>query len=149
MANKYGMQKRKKSLQLLCMAAVFISFNTTAQDTTSVILQSKTGKLIVERLARLSEPWGMGFLPDGRLLVTEKPGRLRIFADGKLSEPIGGLPKIDYYQQGGLLDVEIDPGFSGNQLVYIYYVERSEEHTSELQSLAYLVCRLLLEKKKK
>ena len=129
MANKYGMQERKKSLQLLCLAAiavVLISFHTTAQDTTSVIIQSKTGKLIVERLAKLSEPWGMGFLPDGRLLVTEKPGRLRIFADGKLSEPVGGLPKIDYYQQGGLLDVEIDPGFSGNQLVYIYYVEAAE-----------------------
>ena len=107
-------------------AVVFISFQTTAQDTTSVVLQSKTGKLIVERLAKLSEPWGMSFLPDGRLLVTEKPGRLRIFADGKLSEPIGGLPKIDYYQQGGLLDVEIDPNFPGNQLVYIYYVEAAE-----------------------
>jgi len=123
------MQEIKKALQMLCMASiavVFISFNTTAQDTTSVILQSKTGKLIVERLAKLSEPWGMSFLPDGRLLVTEKPGRLRIFADGKLSEPIGGLPKIDYYQQGGLLDVEIDPNFPGNQLVYIYYVEAAE-----------------------
>src|SRR5688572_13335249 len=65
----------------------------------------------------------MTFLPDGRLLITEKPGRLRIFADGKLSEPIGGVPKVAYRGQGGLLDVEINPNFAENQLVYLSYAE--------------------------
>jgi glucose/arabinose dehydrogenase len=69
----------------------------------------------------------MTFLPDGRLLITEKPGRLRIFADGKLSEPIAGVPKVAYKQQNGLLDVEIDPNFSSNSLVYLSYTEPAEQ----------------------
>src|SRR5687768_10371498 len=69
----------------------------------------------------------MTLLPDGRLLITEKPGRLRIFADGKLSEPIGGVPKVAYRGQGGLLDVEIDPDFKSNQLVYLSYAEPAEQ----------------------
>lgn len=90
------------------------------------VLQTKSGPVSVERLATLSEPWEMVFLPDGRLLVTEKPGQLRVFADGKLSEPIGGVPKVAYREQGGLLDVEIDPDFARNGLVYLYYVEAAE-----------------------
>jgi glucose/arabinose dehydrogenase len=68
----------------------------------------------------------MAFRPDGRLLVTEKPGRLRIFAGGKLSEPIAGVPQVAYRDQGGLLDVEIDPDFARNQLVYLSYAEAAE-----------------------
>ncbi len=102
-----------------------VCFASIAQDTT--VFQTKNGKIKVERLASLSEPWGMAFLPDGRLLVTEKPGRLRIYHNGNLSEPLGGLPAIDYYKQGGLLDVEVHPNFAGNQLVYIYYSEKAEK----------------------
>ena len=60
----------------------------------------------------LVNPWGLTFLPDGRMLVTEKPGRLRIVsADGKqMSEPVTGLPAVDARGQGGLLDVALDPG---------------------------------------
>lgn len=90
------------------------------------VLQTKSGPVSVERLAALNEPWGMAFLPDGRLLVTEKPGHLRVFADGKLSEPIGGVPKVAYREQGGLLDVEIDPDFARNGLVYLSYAEAAE-----------------------
>jgi aldose sugar dehydrogenase len=69
-------------------------------------------------------PWGMTFLPDGRFLVTEKPGRLRIVsADGKLSEPVTGLPDVDARGQGGLLSVEIDPQFKSNGLIYWCYAE--------------------------
>lgn len=128
MTNKNGMRSlMARLLQLPLVAGLFISLSSLAQDTTTVILNTKTGKLIIERLALLSEPWGMTFLPDGRLLVTEKPGRLRFYSDGKLSEPIGGLPKVDYYSQGGLLDVEIDPSFASNNLVYIYYSEAAED----------------------
>lgn len=65
----------------------------------------------------------MAFLPDGRLLITEKPGRLRIYSGGKLSEPIAGVPAVTYGGQGGLLDVEIDPRFAENSLVYLAFVE--------------------------
>jgi glucose/arabinose dehydrogenase len=72
----------------------------------------------------LQNPWGMTFLPGGRMLVTEKPGRLRIVAaDGKLSEPVAGLPAVDARNQGGLLDVALDPGFASNHLIYWSYAE--------------------------
>ena len=91
------------------------------------VVQSQAGAINVESLARLDNPWGMTFLPDGKMLITEKPGRLRIFADGKLSEPIQGVPKVAYRGQGGLLDVEIDPAFAQNKLVYISYTEPAEQ----------------------
>jgi glucose/arabinose dehydrogenase len=72
----------------------------------------------------LQHPWGMAFLPAGRMLVTERPGRLRIVgADGKLSEPVAGLPPVDARGQGGLLDVAVDPGFASNRLIYWSYAE--------------------------
>src|SRR5688572_9023735 len=76
----------------------------------------------------LVNPWGLTFLPDGRMLVTEKPGRLRIVsADGKtMSEPVAGLPAVDARGQGGLLDVALDPAFQKNQLVYWSYSEPGE-----------------------
>ncbi|HEY7448688.1 MAG TPA: PQQ-dependent sugar dehydrogenase [Vicinamibacterales bacterium] len=73
----------------------------------------------------LVNPWGMAFLPDGKMLVTERPGRLRVVsADGKqLSEPVVGLPPVDARGQGGLLDVALDPAFQKNQLIYWSYAE--------------------------
>jgi glucose/arabinose dehydrogenase len=75
----------------------------------------------------LEHPWGMAFLPGGRMLVTERPGRMRIVgADGKLSEPLAGLPAVDARGQGGLLDVALDPQFASNRLVYWSYAEPRE-----------------------
>ncbi|MDH5480814.1 MAG: PQQ-dependent sugar dehydrogenase [Nitrosomonas sp.] len=72
----------------------------------------------------LNFPWGMAFMPDGNLLVTERVGRLRIVSpDGQVSEPIKGVPKVFSMQQGGLLDVEIDPNFASNQIIYLSYAE--------------------------
>jgi aldose sugar dehydrogenase len=81
----------------------------------------------VESLVSLDNPWSMAFLPDGRLLITEKPGNLRVYADGKLSKPLGGVPKVAYREQGGLLAVAIDPNFDRNQLVYLSYTEAAEQ----------------------
>jgi aldose sugar dehydrogenase len=89
---------------------------------------TKSGPVTVESLAKLNNPWGMTYLPDGRLLITEKPGRLRVFADGKLvEEPIGGVPKVAFRGQGGLLDVEIDPKFAENKFVYLFFTEAAEQ----------------------
>ena len=76
----------------------------------------------------LANPWGMTFLPDGKMLVTERPGRLRVVsADGKtISEPVAGLPAVDGRGQGGLLDVALDPAFAKNQLIYWSYAEPRE-----------------------
>ena len=71
----------------------------------------------------LEFPWGMTFLPNGNILVTEKPGRLRVLANEKLSEPVAGLPAVDARGQGGLLDVTLDPQFATNGLIYWSYSE--------------------------
>jgi aldose sugar dehydrogenase len=76
----------------------------------------------------LVHPWGLAFLPDGRILVTERPGRLRIVAaNGTRSEPLEGLPAVHAVGQGGLLDVAIDPKFSENQLVYVSFAEPGDD----------------------
>ena len=70
----------------------------------------------------LEQPWGMAFLPDGRLLITERPGRLRVFANGRLERaPVGGIPKVYARGQGGLLDVCLHPNFAQNSLLYLTY----------------------------
>lgn len=72
----------------------------------------------------LVHPWGIAFLPEGGMLVTERPGRLRhISAEGEVSEGIAGVPRVDAQGQGGLLDVTIDPDFAANRLVYLSYAE--------------------------
>jgi aldose sugar dehydrogenase len=72
----------------------------------------------------LEKPWAVAFVPDGRMLVTEKPGRLRsVSPDGSLSAPVGGVPVVDARDQGGLLDVAIDPSFATNQTIYLSYSE--------------------------
>ena len=75
----------------------------------------------------LVNPWSLAFLPGGKMLVTERPGRLRVLsADGKLSAPVAGLPAVDARGQGGLLDVVLDPAFAKNNLIYFSYAEPKE-----------------------
>ena len=86
---------------------------------------SQAGPISVTTVAEgLEHPWGMAFLPDGRMLVTERPGRLRLVTpEGTLSAPIGGVPQVYARGQGGMLDVELDPAFAENQLIYLAYSE--------------------------
>ncbi|GAC1630444.1 MAG: hydrophobic compound transporter HcuB [Nevskia sp.] len=80
--------------------------------------------IVVEVARGLQFPWSLAFLPDGRLLVTERPGRLRVVdRDGRLSAPIAGLPPVYAQGQGGLLDVALDPAFASNHRVYLSYAE--------------------------
>lgn len=86
---------------------------------------TEAGAVSARELATgLEHPWGMAFLPDGRLLVTERAGRLRILAtDHSLSDPVQGVPEVWANGQGGLLDVALDPDFQTNQLVYLSYAK--------------------------
>lgn len=119
------------------IGVLLFAFITSAYSQTPPpnVVSSSAGNIKIERLATLELPWGMALLPDGRLLVTEKPGRLRIWANGKLSEPVQGVPKVVYRgtpsDQGGLLDVEIDPDFARNGLVYLSYVEAAEQQPAD------------------
>ena len=94
----------------------------------SAMIDTEKAKLNVTTFAKgLEHPWGMAFLPDGRALVTERPGRLRLVArDGTLSEPLQGVPEVYASGQGGLLDVALDPNFKANNLVYLTYAEPRE-----------------------
>ena len=72
----------------------------------------------------LERPWAVAFLPDGRLLVTERPGRLRLVRpDGNISAPLAGVPPVFAQGQGGLLDVALGPDFAANRTVYLTYAE--------------------------
>lgn len=97
-----------------------LSAQTQAQT-----FKSSIGPLKVVTVARgLSHPWGMAFLPNGRMLVTERDGRLRIVTrNGGIGAPVRGLPKIAAYGQGGLLDVVVDPGFARNRLIFFSFSE--------------------------
>lgn len=87
-------------------------------------VSAETGVTIETVAHGLEHPWSLAFLPDGRALVTELPGRLRMVGgDGKLSPPIKGVPKVFHEGQGGLLDVTVDPEFEKNQLVYLSYAK--------------------------
>ncbi len=83
---------------------------------------------VVKIIEGLEHPWSLAFLPDGRMLVTERPGRLRIVSkDGKLDpQPVSGLPPIAAAGQGGLLDVALHPRFPENNFVYLSFTARGE-----------------------
>lgn len=88
--------------------------------------------LKVETVATgLVHPWGLELLPDGRMLVTERPGRLRIIArNGTLSSPIAGVPQVAARGQGGLLDVALDPSFATNRTIYLSFSESGDGNTA-------------------
>ena len=78
----------------------------------------------IEPITSFDEPWALAFLPDGRMLVTEKKGNLIIVtADGEQSRPVRWLPDVDYGGQGGLGDVAVHPDFENNNLIYLSYAE--------------------------
>jgi len=84
---------------------------------------------IVTVVSGLAHPWSLAFLPDGRMLVTERPGRLRVLAkDGSLDpKPVEGLPRVDPQGQGGLLDVAVHPDFGRNGWIYWTYAQRDAD----------------------
>ena len=95
------------------------------KDAVPEYYESEKGRYAVTALvAGLVHPWGLAFLPDGAMLVTERPGRLRrITQTGEISEPIGGLPTIFVDGQAGLLDVAVSPTYATDQLVYMSFAE--------------------------
>ena len=86
----------------------------------------------VEEIARFEEPWASAVLPDGRLLVTELPGKIFIVdTKGKRMGPLAGLPGVDVGGQGGLGDVVLHPDFAANKTIYLSYAEAGNEPGSE------------------
>lgn len=109
-----------------------VSADTNAPAARGWRLPSAHGEVQVEIAAEgLSHPWGMAFLPDGSLLVTERAGQLRrMAADGSLSPPLTGVPAVFASGQGGLLDVALSPQFAEDGLIYLSYAEPGEGGSS-------------------
>jgi glucose/arabinose dehydrogenase len=119
------------------MAASLIVLPLTAAAQT---FKSSAGNLKVETVVGgLVHPWALAFLPDGRMLVTERPGRMRIVtADGKLSAPLAGVPRVFASGQGGLHDVILDRDFAGNSTIYFCYADRGEDGAQTAMARAKL-----------
>jgi aldose sugar dehydrogenase len=118
---------------LVC--AVALLANPVQAQQTKAPVPAQRVAVTVETIAKgLEHPWGLQFLPDGRMLVTERPGRLRLVSrDGTLSPPVAGVPPVAAVGQGGLLDVALDPAFQSNQRIYFTFAEprrAGNSHTS-------------------
>lgn len=118
---------QKISIILVLFTLIFLILPTSAVSE-SIEIQTEKQRLRVTVLHQgLDHPWGLAFLPEGKMLVTERPGRLLLLSkDGSQPEPVSGLPEIAVHGQGGLLDVAIHPEFSKNQWVYLSYAGRGE-----------------------
>lgn len=113
---------------LFCLVATAVIAVIAAPATCSAqprVIETESGAIRVETVASgLARPWAIAFLPDGRMLVTERPGNLRILdSDNSLSEPLPGVPEVFASGQGGLLDIAIDPDFESNRRVYLSFAE--------------------------
>src|SRR6266850_4890357 len=99
----------KSSCWIATLAVIAAASPATAQS-----FPSSAGSLAVETVARgLDHPWGLAFLPDGKMLVTERPGRLRVVTrDGRLSPPVAAVPAVRASGQGGLHDIVLDRDFA-------------------------------------
>ena len=105
--------------------AILLATTVAAPAYADQVITTQTGKVLVATFASgLYHPWGVAVLPDGRLLVTERSGQLRIIAtDGTVSAPLSGVPAVYANGQGGLLDVALHPDFATNGQVYLTFSE--------------------------
>lgn len=99
-----------------------------AAGATDAVFPSSAGNLKVQTVASgLVYPWSLAFLPDGRMLVAERPGRLRIIAaDGRLSPPLGNVPKVYAVSQAGLMDILLARDFAQSRTIFVCYAEAAE-----------------------
>jgi glucose/arabinose dehydrogenase len=105
------------------------------------VFQSSAGDVVVQTAANgLDHPWAIAFLPDGRMLVTERPGRMRIVGkDGTLSPALAGVPQVFASGQGGLHDVVLDRSFAQNHILYFCYAEPVEGRARTALARARLI----------
>ena len=116
--------KRMRGLALLGLACSSLAApSAVAQD--KLYLSQRAAFRLNTIAGGLVHPWAMAFLPGGDILVTERPGRLRVVRAGKLQRrPVAGLPKVAAQGQGGLMDVILHPRFAENRLIYLSYTAR-------------------------
>ena len=112
------------TLLMLCACSASIGAEATPGHSSDPVQTEKARVRLETVVSGLDHPWGVAFFPDGRALITERPGRLRMLGkDGRLGNPITGIPPLYTAGQGGLLDVVIDPDFARNQTVFFSFAE--------------------------
>lgn len=115
---------------LVLSMSIIISACGADSGTSAVAQPAPDLPFVATPVATLDEPWAMTFLPDGRLLITEKKGRLLVVTqEGARSRPVSGVPEVDYGGQGGLGDVVLHPEFQNNGMIYLTYAEAGEGDT--------------------
>lgn len=123
--------KHKALMTRALLVSLLFAGAGVCQDAEPVPPTGETKVAITTVAEGLEHPWSLAFLPDGRMLVTERPGRLRyVTRDGGVSEPLAGLPAIFAEGQGGLLDVILDPDFGQNSRIYFSYAEPGPDGTN-------------------
>src|SRR5712691_6030457 len=124
MKTPVGLVTAALTAAILLAASFLIATGTRGEN---VSFASSAGQLEVQTVASgLVNPWSLAFLPDGKMLVTERPGRMRIVtAEGQLSPPLKGVPDVWAAGQGGLLDVVTDKTFAQNTTIYFCFAERT------------------------
>ncbi|MGB3718951.1 MAG: hypothetical protein DIU63_13745 [Proteobacteria bacterium] len=112
-------------MRFLIAAAALIAVSETSLANQTRAPAAPTSQVTVQTVAEgLDHPWGFEFLPDGRILVTERDGRMRIVStDGRLSQPVAGVPEVFAQGQGGLLDVALAPDFETSGTIYFSFSE--------------------------
>ena len=122
MKTPVGLVTAALTAAILLAASFLIATGTRGEN---VSFASSAGQLEVQTVASgLVNPWSLAFLPDGRMLVTERPGRMRVVtAEGQLSPPLKGVPEVWASNQGGLLDVIIDKSYPQNKTIYFCFAE--------------------------
>lgn len=117
---------KQASLYSVILSALLLGCGQKSSSNSELAAQSSL-PFSVKRVAQFNEPWALAFLPDGRLLVTEKQGKLKLFdITHKTTKDITGLPQVAYGGQGGLGDVVLHPQFNKNQWVYLSYAEEGQ-----------------------
>lgn len=94
---------------------------------------------LISTAGTFNEPWAMAFLPDGRALVTEQAGKLRLWREGQSTIDVGGVPAVSYAGQGGLGDVALDPEYVRNNIIYLSWVEAKGDVKGAVVGRARLV----------
>jgi aldose sugar dehydrogenase len=121
----------RRQIGLASFVAVLAACGGSSGSSEATAAEARTvaNAFVATPVAKFNEPWAMTFLPDGRMLVTEKKGALKVYKIGGQTGDVSGVPKVDYGGQGGFGDVIVHPSFASNGFVYISYVEAGENDT--------------------
>ncbi|ENN87893.1 glucose sorbosone dehydrogenase [Rhizobium freirei PRF 81] len=112
------MHAARTGVSIVLAASALLSAGVAFADPSQTFKTQKVTVKVETVATGLEHPWAVAVLPDGAYLVTERPGRLRLVRDGKISPALAGLPKVYARGQGGLLDIELDPKFGSNRTLY-------------------------------